>query len=149
MSKFEFLDRKIELEIAGEKFVLTYGDDLARRVQSCMSESTALIKEVKAGKKGDDDVTLFLHSTIDRILESNGACDRIFKGREPEVIEANDIIWYVIGEVRKKREELEATPTYQAMKAEKDGGVLDVAKSAIAEMAKPNRAAHRAAPKKK
>lgn len=149
MSKFEFLNRKIELEIAGEKFVLTYGDDLARRVQSCMSESVELIKEIKAGKKDDDAVTRLLHRSIDRILESDGACDRIFKGREPEVIEANDIIWYIIGEVRKKREELEASPSYQARKAEENSGVLDVAKSAVAEIAKPNRAAHRAAPKKK
>ena len=46
MSKFEFLDRKIELEIAGEKFVLTYGDDLAQRVQSCIDESIKFLKEV-------------------------------------------------------------------------------------------------------
>lgn len=149
MSKFEFLNRKIELEIAGEKFVLTYGDDLARRVQTCMSESVELIKEIKTGEKGDDDVTPLLHRSIDRILESDGACNRIFKGREPEVIEANDIIWYIIGEVRKKREELEVSPSYQARKAEKDGGVLDVATSAVVEMMKPNRAARRAASKKK
>ena len=149
MSKFEFLDRKIELEIAGEKFVLTYGDDLAQRVQSCIDESIKFVKEVKAGKKGDDDVTLFLHSTIDRILESNGACDRIFKGRKPEVVEANDIIWYIIGEVKKKREELEATPSYQARKAAGNGGFIDVAKSTIEEMVKPNRAARREALKRK
>lgn len=143
MSKFEFLDRKIELEIAGEKFVLTYGDDLAQRVQSCIDESIKFVKEVKAGKKGDNDVTLFLRSTIDRILESEGACDRIFKGREPEVVEANDIIWYIIGEVRRKREELEESPTYQAIKAEKDGGVIDVAKSDITARVKPNRAAQK------
>ena len=64
MSKFEFLNRKIELEIAGEKFVLTYGDDLARRVQTCMSESVELIKEIKAGEKGDDDVTPLLHLSL-------------------------------------------------------------------------------------
>ena len=66
----------------------------------------------------------------------------------PEVIEANDIIWYIIRGVRKKREELEASPSYQARKAEEDSGVLDVAKLAVVEMAKPNRAVRRAASKK-
>ena len=149
MTKFEFLNRTIELEIAGEKFVLTYGDDLAWRVQECMRDSAKLLEEVRAGRKGEDDVTPFLRDTIDKVLESDGACDRIFKGREPNAIEASDVVWYITGEVRKKREELEASPTYQAMKAETESGVLETAKAAIAGMSKPNRAARRVTAKKK
>ena len=148
MSKFEFLDRSINLDIAGEKFVLAYGDGLSLRVQKCINDTAQFMKEVQDGKKGDGDMPGFLRSTIDTILESDGAYERIFKNREPDVTETNDVVWYIIGEVRKKREELEETPTYQAMKAEKESGALETAKAVIVNTTQPNRATRRAAKKK-
>jgi hypothetical protein len=98
MAVFEFRSQKLGLDIAGHHFDVEVADDLPEKVKALSEESGKLLAEI--GSTTTEDALIFCGKAIDAIL-GNGAFQKIFTDRAPNLRDASDVIVFLTGEVGK------------------------------------------------
>lgn len=103
MGKFEFRDRTINIDIAGDVFPVTVTTKVGDTMKGFAQQAKALVSEVASGQKTDADAVKLLTEVIDGIL-GTGAVKKIFADRELEIIDLCDIIRFVAAEIKEFNE---------------------------------------------
>lgn len=96
MGKFEFRDRTLKLDIAGSVFEIdaAVGEALVSQRQTLMSA----VEQFRDGKKTKDEVIGLYAEHINNTL-SDGAFDKIFAKRIPDILDCIDIVTFIANEI--------------------------------------------------
>ena len=94
MGKFEFKNRTIELDIAGNKFSV----EADTRTGDKMKQYEKTAQEMADNNASNQEALDFCKKVMDEVL-GKGAVNVIFKGREVLLDDCVDILVYVSGEV--------------------------------------------------
>ncbi len=96
MGKFEFRDRTVTLDIAGNVFKIdaAIGEELAPKRKMLQD----VVKEFIDGKKTKSDVIKIYAECINSAL-GDGAFEKIFEKRIPDLLDCVDIITFIANEI--------------------------------------------------
>lgn len=96
MGKFEFRDRTLKLDIAGNVFEIdaAVGEDLAVQRETLINAA----KEFQSGKKTKDDTIKVYAEHINRSL-GEGAFEKIFAKRIPDLVDCMGIMTFISNEI--------------------------------------------------
>ena len=114
---FQFRDRKVTTNIAGQVFTFENTPELGETIKGYSLKGIDLAKEMRAGEKTDADAMSYCRETIDGILGTD-AFNRIFSERAPNFPDSIDIINYLAGLIRKSN----ATPANRSQRRAKKSG---------------------------
>lgn len=101
MGKFEFRNRTVELDIAGNKFAV----EADTRIGDRMKEFGEIAQKMAKEKASNEEGLTFCKAVITELLGEN-AIDAIFKGREILLDDCVDILVYVAEEVTRFRKSI-------------------------------------------
>lgn len=105
MNKFEFKDRTITLDIAGEKFEIKADSEFSRSMSRLQKEAAVMSRELKGGSKTYEDALKLCTTILDDVL-GTGAVKRIFKKRKITVEDCADILFFIENEIREVNKEI-------------------------------------------
>ncbi|MBW8383956.1 MAG: hypothetical protein K0M69_15735 [Youngiibacter sp.] len=127
MSKFQFKDRSLTLNIAGHEFALdasasSFYTEIRAVGQSCVDKAAEL-KDKPATIEMLNETTQFILEAIDGILGA-GASDKIFETRTKDMFDAIDVLGYIIEEAQalNKARIDERVAKYSPNRAQRRGG---------------------------
>ena len=98
MSKFEFRDRNLELEIVGVKFNLEVNAALGDRMTEHGKALSELADDIEQGVMAKDTASDLCAKLIDDIL-GEGTVKKIFTSRNVNFDDCVDILQFIIDEV--------------------------------------------------
>jgi len=96
MGKFEFRDRTLKLDIAGNVFEIdsAIGDEMVKQKDALVG----VVKEFQAGKKSKEQTIAIYAEYIDKVL-GGGAFKKIFAKRIPDLLDCIDVVTYIANEI--------------------------------------------------
>ena len=96
MSKFEFRNRTVKLDIEGNVFEIDagVGEDLAQKKDALVDAA----KAYKSGEKTKGEAVKVYAEHINKIL-GNGAFEKIFAKRKPDLLDCMEVVTYVANEI--------------------------------------------------
>lgn len=96
MSKFEFRNRTVKLDIAGNVFEIDagIGEDLAMQKDALVDA----VKAYQAGKKSQNDTVKIYSERINKLL-GDKAFEKIFAKRKPDLLDCMSIMTFIANEI--------------------------------------------------
>lgn len=97
MARFEFRSNNLVLDIAGNVF---YVPSTVKKMQQIIQWGQNIVKKAdelarkEEGEKSINEAIAFMYAGFDEFLGA-GASDRIFAGREPNIIDCIDVMNYI------------------------------------------------------
>lgn len=97
---YQFKDNQktVHIDIAGNIFDIPYTTKLLRNMKTVGEDVNSYISSQAFNEDSPEDMALFVYDRIDLML-GESAADKIFDGREPDYLEAVDVLRYIIQEV--------------------------------------------------
>ena len=107
---FEFRDRALNINIAGNEFIFEVDARIDRTIKRLSKEAVDIVKQYQDEKKTDDEVISAYKRYMSEILGDEAAADKIFANREPDVRDCMDILTYIANEIARFNQKSALTP---------------------------------------
>jgi hypothetical protein len=107
---FEFRDRTLNINIAGNEFIFEVDARIDRTIKRLSKEAVDIVKQYQDEKKTDDEVISAYKGYMSEILGDEAAADKIFANREPDVRDCMDILTYIANEIARFNQKSALTP---------------------------------------
>lgn len=107
---FEFRDRKVELNIAGNEFVIEAGTKVDKIIMQRTKEAADIVKQFCNDEKTDDEVITAYKGYFNEILNDEKAAEKIFTNRVPDIQDCIDVMAYIASNVTRFFQKSALTP---------------------------------------
>ena len=116
MEKFEFLEKDLNLDIAGVKFQRPFDSAFFELMRNGKAEAEKMQEMAAGGKLTEKEALAFAREKINAISGDPEACKKIFSSREENLEDMVDILFYITEEAIKLQERRKDTPRYRVLK---------------------------------
>ena len=108
MKKFEFIDYKTDVEIAGNTFKMDVSTETGDYIKTLASDMRDMASDLADGKKSKEEATNLCASAIDHLL-GEGSVSKIFTSRKKNFDDLIDILMWlmeIVNEFSAKRRKI-------------------------------------------
>ena len=116
MAKFDFLEKDLNLDIAGVKFQRPLDSAFLKLMRDGKAEAEKMAEKAAGGKLTEKEALGFAREKINALLGDPEACKKIFTSREENLEDMSDILFFIAEEAIKLQERLKDTPRYRVLK---------------------------------
>lgn len=116
MAKFEFLDKDLNLDIAGVKFQRPLDTAFLELMRNGKAEAEKMQEAAAGGKLTEKEALGFAREKINALLGDPEACKKIFASREENLEDMTDVLFFIAEEAIKLMERRKDTPRYRVLK---------------------------------
>lgn len=116
MEKFEFLDKDLNLDIAGVKFQRPFDSAFFELMRNGKAEAEKMQEAAAGGKLTEKEALAFAREKINALLGDTEACKKIFASREENLEDMSDVLFFIGEEAIRLMERLKDTPRYRMLK---------------------------------
>ena len=116
MAKFEFLDKDLNLDIAGAHFQRPLDSEFLELMRNGKAEAEKMQEAAAGGKLTEEEALGFAREKINAILGDPEACKQIFASREENLEDMTDVLFFIAEEAIKLMERQKNTPRYRVLK---------------------------------
>lgn len=104
---FEFKELRAELDICGQRILLTVGEQTAQICSEILCEAKRRLELIKSGKRenavSEAEICVFFKESIERLL-GKGTVDKAFAKRPLMLDDLANLLCYIASEIRKMYE---------------------------------------------
>lgn len=116
MAKFEFLDKDLNLDIAGAHFQRPLDSAFLELMRNGKAEAEKMQEMAAGGKLTLEEALAFAREKINALLGDPEACKKIFTSREENLEDMTDVLFFIAEEAIKLMERRKDTPRYRVLK---------------------------------
>lgn len=116
MAKFDFLDKDLNLDIAGAHFQRPLDSDFLELMRNGKAEAEKMQEAAAGGKLTQEEALAFAREKINALLGDPEACKKIFTSREENLEDMVDVLFFITEEAIKLQERKKDTPRYRVLK---------------------------------
>ena len=116
MAKFEFLDKDLNLDIAGAHFQRPLDSEFLELMRNGKAEAEKMAEKAAGGKLTEEEALGFAREKINALLGDPEACKKIFASRKENLEDMVDVLFFITEETIKLMERRKDTPRYRVLK---------------------------------
>lgn len=116
MAKFEFLEKDLNLDIAGAHFRRPLDSAFLELMRNGKAEAEKMQEAAAGGKLTEKEALAFAREKINGLLGDPEACKKIFASREENLEDMTDVFFFITEEAIKLMERRKDTPRYRMLK---------------------------------
>lgn len=116
MEKFEFLDKDLNLDIAGAHFQRPLDTAFLELMRNGKAEAEKMQEMAAGGKLTEKEALAFAREKINALLGDPEACKKIFSSREENLEDMVDVLFFITEEAIKLQERRKDTSRYRVLK---------------------------------
>ena len=116
MAKFEFLDKDLNLDIAGAHFQRPLDTAFFELMRDGKAEAEKMQEAAAGGKLTEKEALAFARGKINALLGDPEACKKIFASRKENLEDMVDVLFFIAEEAIKLMERQKDTPRYRMLK---------------------------------
>lgn len=116
MAKFDFLDKDLNLDIAGAHFQRPLDTAFLELMRNGKAEAEKMQEAAAGGKLTEEEALGFAREKINALLGDPEACKKIFASRKENLEDMVDVLFFITEETIKLMERRKDTPRYRVLK---------------------------------
>lgn len=116
MAKFDFLEKDLNLDIAGAHFQRPLDTVFLELMRNGKAEAEKMAEKAAGGKLTEEEALGFAREKINALLGDPEACKKIFASREENLEDMVDVLFFITEEAIKLQERKKDTPRYRMLK---------------------------------
>lgn len=116
MAKFDFLEKDLNLDIAGAHFQRPLDTAFLELMRNGKAEAEKMQEMAAGGKLTLEEALAFAREKINALLGDPEACKKIFASREENLEDMTDVLFFIAEEAIKLMERRKDTPRYSVLK---------------------------------
>lgn len=116
MAKFDFLDKDLNLDIAGAHFQRPLDTAFLELMRNGKAEAEKMQEAAAGGKLTEEEALGFAREKINALLGDPEACKKIFASRKENLEDMVDVLFFIAEEAIKLMERRKDTPRYRMLK---------------------------------
>ena len=116
MAKFEFLDKDLNLDIAGAHFQRPLDTAFFELMRDGKTEAEKMQEAAAGGKLTEKEALGFAREKINALLGDPEACKKIFASRKENLEDMVDVLFFIAEEAIRLMERRKDTPRYRVLK---------------------------------